>query len=250
MPHSNFLGRSLWLLPFLFLSLLPQAFAQKDTIKGIQLSSHKKKSSRTFIAHLERTVPAPLHRVKDAIMNFTDKCNNDFRSQRKWIDKGFDCAFKNGNLIESKRHDDLLPFKPEANEVTRFILSRHGNNRGAFTYLDLVTEKKYLNDKKKKVIEISQEMLSDKKAKEMIKVELKNTMAFNKIKGLFVLTEISSTETLLSYTYTSQTTHWMLNKEMIVGEVFSSMANGIDDLWQSIIQFTQYPAIAPMDKKL
>jgi hypothetical protein len=244
MLNSFFEGRRPALLPLLMLVFPLTCFAEtKNIIDGIKLVSTKEKSFRTFRADFTLTIQASLPRVSEAITNFPQKCNNEMRSQRKWTPRESDCLYHNGNLVETVIHKELQPFQPEPNETDRFLLARHGNNRGAFEYLELVKIFEYYDGAKRLVREIHQDMLSDDEAKKLSSLKIKNNSVFQKLQGRFKLVRLGEQETEVNYQYTTVSDHWLLNKEMMIGQVFESMARGMADLRQSIIKATELPKL-------
>ena len=199
-------------------------FDKQDKLEGITVESGKVKGVRVYRGSFERVIKAPLAVVKAGITNFSEKCNDKLRDKREWVSRDTKCAFKNENMIETKQEGQLLK-----SGEGQYVLSRHGYNRGAFEYHELITE--VTTDS---VVTIRQEMLTDSEAKQWLKSPLKNTSAFERMSGVFELTQLSPTETKLKYEYRAETTHWLLNKEITVPQVFAGMSRGINDLWKSI----------------
>lgn len=216
-------GRSLWLLPFFLLPL--NAFAQK-TIDGVHLETSKTKSTRHLKATKSVTLNLNLADSLKLVLNFNEKCNNNFKDKRKWTDRGVECKFHNNNLIETVFYRDIKNRNPSWKD--HFLLFRHGYNRGTFLYFEEITVEQ--SDKESHV---RQRLLSDEEVKSFLDTELETEFSFQKVTGHFYLKQLAPHQTQLTYTYESSTDHWLLNKEMMIGEIFESTAKGINDLFLS-----------------
>ncbi|MBY0515612.1 MAG: hypothetical protein K2P81_01800 [Bacteriovoracaceae bacterium] len=204
-------------------------FDKHDKLHGVTVESGKTEKTRVYRGYFERKVEANLETVKASITNFAEKCNDAYKSRREWISKDQHCMFKNENLVETREEKNLLKTAPQT-----YVLSRHGYNRGTFQYQELVQETVRKDESNRNVVEIRQVMLSEKEAKDWVKDPIKNNSVFDRMTGVFVLTELSNNETEIKYEYRAETTHWLLNKEVTVPQVFASMGKGIQDLWVSI----------------
>ena len=216
-------GRSLWLLPFFLFSL--NAFPQK-IIDGVQLETSKTKSVRHLKATKSVTLFLSLEESLKLVLNFDEKCNNKFKDKRKWTDKSTDCKHHNNNLIETVHYRELN--RKAATADDQFLLLRHGYNRGTFLYFEEITLQKF-----KTQVHVRQRLLTDDEVAQVISTKLKTNFSFQQVNGLFHLQSLGEKKTQLTYTYESSTDHWLLNKEMMVGEIFESTAKGINDLFLS-----------------
>jgi hypothetical protein len=220
---ARFSGRSLWLLPFFLfpLNALPQKI-----IDAVLLETSKTKSTRHLKATKSVTLNLNLEDSLKLVLNFDEKCNNKFKDKRRWTDKGVDCKFHNNNLIETVYFRDIkhrnLSWKDH------FLLLRHGYNRGSFLYFEEISVEQ--SDKESHV---RQRLLSDEEVKNFLDTKLETEFSFNKVAGHFHLTQLDLNKTQLTYTYESSTDHWLLNKEIMVSEIFESTAKGINDLFLS-----------------
>ena len=77
-------------------------------------------------------------------------------------------------------------------------------------------------------------MLSDKQAKNYIESPVETNSAFEKTFGEYILKSQADGSTRVSFTYSSETTHWLLNKSISVSKVFSNMTNSFELLFKSI----------------
>lgn len=221
-----------------------------DEQRGITLTSKKKDSSRSYIALTERIIPSSIEVVKNAIINFKDKCNNKYKDKRKFTSKKFHCKFHNNNLVETfeiknlktdieKNTDaksrNLTHENKCSTQLEHSILGRKAYNRGAFSYYELlqIEEKKCTG--RPKEMTISGVMLSDQEVKKFISPAFKKESAFNQAKWSFRLIEQSEKQTKVEYEYNALTDHWLLNKEVSVSQVFKSISDSVNDLLNSVI---------------
>lgn len=233
-----------FLLVLLTSLLVARAYADKvdgvelaleKNINGVILHSGKVDSTRIYHGQLSKVVNASLPKTFTAVENFEDKCNNEFKGKRKVLDKNKDCKYHNHNLIESvivKKTNYTGPKEP--NEIERYIVTRYIYNRGSFQQNDLMIVLKYKNDKKQDVMHIKQTMLSDEESKQYLDKPVKKDSAFKEARGNFIMTKLDENKTQFDYEYIGKSDHWMLNKEMMVNEVYEGIAKGINFLWESI----------------
>lgn len=216
---------------FLSFSVVPSTHAMEfdkfETIDGVELKSGKSSSVRHYYGKSTKTLPHSLEQVKARITNFEEKCNNEYRSKRKFTSPEKECKYHNEHLVES------FIVRTGADPQT-YLVGRRIYNRGEFSHYDLIQIKESKNEKGQKQVIITQTMLEDEEVKRYMKPELEKDSAFTKSSGTFVLTELGKSQTELVYEYRSQTDHWLLNKEISVPQVFASMSKSIDHLFQSI----------------
>tara|TARA_Y100000385_G_C12951375_1_gene575634 strand:+ start:202 stop:960 length:759 start_codon:yes stop_codon:yes gene_type:complete len=200
----------------------------------INLTSGKKKDVRFYKGLRTKIYQQSIDYVMKSITNFEDKCNNDYKDRRELISKKKDCSYHNGNLVESKIYRNLKEYKKGENEIDRFLVARRIYNRQEFSHVDQIRIFETKNEKGQKVITIKGEMLKDKQVKKYMKPPVEKDSVFIKAYSEFKLTEIEKNKTELTYTFTSKTDHWLLNKSVSVSKVFESMAKSIDLLFYSI----------------
>ncbi len=222
MPARSY-GRSLWLLPFLFFSI--SAYSQK-TINDVQLETSKTDGVRKLKATKQTELSLNREESLNLILNFDEKCNNEFKHKRKWTDKQANCRFHNNNLIETVYYRDIK--NKNAKFKDHFLLLRHGYNRGGFLYFEEITV-----ESSEAEVHIRQRLLSDAEVKTFIDTPLETNFSFQKVDGHFHVKSIDANKTQIIYTYESATDHWLLNKEMMIDQIFSSTANGLNDLFKS-----------------
>lgn len=209
--------------------------ALEKNINGVILHSGKVDSMRTYHGIISKVINANLQKTFAAVANFEEKCNNEFKSKRKFHDKNADCKYHNHNLIESVVEKKIKYTGPkEPNEVDRFVIARYIYNRGAHAQNDLMVVLNYKNDKKQDVIHIKQFMLTDEESKQYLDNPLKRDTAFNVARGNFIMTKLDDTKTNFEYEYIGKTDHWLLNKEMTVNEAYENIAKGINFLVESV----------------
>lgn len=209
---------------------------KKESINGVEVQTGKQDSVRVYSGTITKSLPYGIDIVKTSVLNFQDRCNNSYKNRREYSDKSVSCKYHNDNLVETMVYKDInLEGKSKVeNETERYILGRHVYNRGTFTYYELVTVAESKDSKNKKVVKVEQKMLSDKQVKQYIKPLFEKDSAFTETTGIFTLTEVSPTETTLTYEYNAETDHWILNKEVSVSQVFSSISKSINDLVKTL----------------
>lgn len=223
----------------LFISLSASPFVmganpdKTDVLNGVELASSKEASTRSYVGHTEKSFSYGMKEVLKGITNFSEKCNNEFKSKRTFTSEE-DCKYLNENLIETvvvkdiKRPESLKSFQES------YLVGRRVYNRGEFGYYELVTVREELNEKNQKVIHIDLTMLNDDEVKNYTDLKIKKDSAFDSSISSYKITEISPTETLVRYEYSATTKHWLLNKELSVPQVFASISKGINLLFESI----------------
>lgn len=206
---------------------------EKDKINTVELRSGKKGDNRYYEGKIKRKFKTTLSSLKDAIMAFDQRCNNEYIEKRELVSKKDKCKYHNANVIENFIHKELKEYKKDENEIDRIMISRRIYNREEFSQTDLVKVYEFTKDDKK-IIKITMEMLKEKDANKFIKPKVKTNSAFNKAYGVFLLTELSEKEVELEYTYSSRTDHWLINKSIAAGEVFESMSGSLNNLFDNL----------------
>jgi hypothetical protein len=237
------------IISFIILASITQAMAAPDYKKKgydidsdeknkkykINLKSGKKDDRRFYQGERTEVIPHDIETVFNSVINFDEKCNNDYKDRRKFSDKKKNCKYHNSNLVESVFYRNFKkPYTKEKNEVDRFLVERRIYNRESFNHIDLIQVYREKDENGKQVIRITQKMLNDKQAKAYLKDPNDRDTVFKKAYSEFRLVGVDNKTTNLTYHYTSETTHWLLNKSVAVSKVFSNMAKSIDLLFHSI----------------
>lgn len=208
---------------------------KKDTINGVKVTSAKDDDTRTYSGQITKKFPHPIESVKSGIVNFDEKCNNDYKERRNFTDKKADCKYHNDHLVETLVVKDLKDgWTKDANEVERYILGRQIYNRGSFGYYEMVKVFEAKNAQNQRTITIVQTMMSDKQVKKYTKPAFEKDSAFDDSMSIFTLTETAPNETTMEYTYQASTEHFILNKEISVPQVFASISKSINDLIKTV----------------
>ncbi len=207
-----------------------------ESINGVSVQSGKHDSTRIYRGSITKIFPYTLATVKYSVVNFQDRCNNSFKERRKFTDKTTTCKYHNENLVETLVIKDIKKndWVKEANEVERYVLGRQIYNRGSFGYYELVQIYEGKNTQNQKTITVTQKMMNDQETRKYIRPLFEKDSAFDETTGTFTLTETSPTETTLTYEYTAETEHWILNKEVSIPQVFSSISKSINDLVKTV----------------
>jgi hypothetical protein len=211
-------------------------FDRKERQKDVNLATGKKDDVRSYHATITKVLNFPMVLVKDSILNFSEKCNNGYRKKRELTSHEYDCKYHNENIIEQAVVKNLRQgtWQKDENEKERFVVARKIYNRGESGHYELVKIKETTNILKQNTVIIEEEMLTNDQARKYVSVKFKKDSAFETSKARYTLTEISPGKTELRYIYKGTTTHWVLNKEVSVPQVFASLSKSIHNLVSSI----------------
>lgn len=211
-------------------------FDKSDEIKGVAVKSGKEKSNRYYEGVITKTIPHSLAAVTNSVINFQEKCNNDYKDKRKFTSKDSQCKYHNDHLIETMIIKDIKTegWTKVSGERERYLTGRRVYNRGNYGYHELIQIIDGVNEKKQKTVTIIQKMLHDKEAALYTDIKFKRDAVFDESLGTFTLTETSPNTTEITYVYNSETDHWILNKEVSVPQVFSSISKSLKDLMATI----------------
>lgn len=205
-----------------------------EQINGVSLKSSKEKAVRTFNAVTERTFPYPLSLVRNAVTNFTEKCNNAYKSKRQFSSKETDCKYHNENLVETFIVKDIRQAESFQGMSEFFLVGRQVYNRGSFGFYELATVREYLNERNQKTVSVVLKMLDDADVRLFTTPKFDKASAFDNSTTVYTLTELSSNITSMTYEYTADTDHWLLNKEVSVPQVFVSISKSVNDLVKTV----------------
>lgn len=228
--------KSIVTLGFLAFSLATSAevkFDKTEVLNDVVLKSSKQDSVRTYYGSVEKTLPYPIEIIKKSVTNFESRCNNAFKDKRSFTDDKMDCKFHNENLIETVVVKDITPSETFKDFSEAYLLGRRVYNRGTFGYYELVTIKNETVNKKK-LTTISIRMLTHDEVKTFTSPKFERESVFDSSVTKFILKEISSGETQVTYDYQADTDHWLLNKEVSVPQVFVSISKAVNDLMTSL----------------
>jgi hypothetical protein len=209
-------------------------FDKTEELYGVSLKSAKEDTTRSYIGSIEKTLPFPMAIVKNGVTNFTERCNNDFKSKRKFTAEETNCKYHNEHLVESFVVRDIKTLDSFKDFRENYLVGRQVYNRGHFGFYDLVQVREGMNDKNQKTMTITLRMLEDEEVKALTELKITKDSAFNKSHAEFILTEIAPGQTHLNYSYTAQTDHWLLNKEISVPQVFASISKTINSLVKAV----------------
>lgn len=204
---------------------------ESKTIDGVKLGSGKTGGVRYYQGEVNKDYDVSLDKMFELVMDFSNRCNNEYKDQRKYLDKNFNCRHENKNLIETLVIKEIKQVEPkEPNEVERFVMHRYIYNRGNFQHTEIAKVFKYKNEQGEDVIKLAYRMVDDKEAKKYVDKIAKKDSAFLETKGTFILTSKGPKKTHLNYVYESKTDHWLLNKSMVVAEFFENMSKSMNNL--------------------
>lgn len=218
----------------LSLSAFANSFDKTEELNGVSLKSGKENSVRTYVGSMEKTFPFPLELVKKGITNFTEKCNNDYKGKRKYTDEKVDCKYHNDHLVETFVVKDIRQAEHFKHLSEIYLVGRQVYNRGSFGYYELVQVSHSQNDKKQKTTTIMMRMLGDDEVRGFTSPKFSKESAFDNSQATYTLTEVAPNLTHMTYEYSAETDHWLLNKEVSVPQVFASISKSINDLMKTV----------------
>jgi len=203
-----------------------------EFINGVSVQSGKHDSTRIYRGFITKIFPYGLSSVKFSVMKFQDRCNDSYKKRRKYTDKSTSCKYHNDNLVETIVVKDINKsgWTKDLNEVDRYVLGRQIYNRGSFGHYELVIVYEGKNTENQKIITVTQKMMNDEETKKYTKPVFEKDSAFDNAISTYTLTETGPNETTVTYEYKAETEHWILNKEVSVPQVFSSISKSINDL--------------------
>ena len=227
---------SLTLLTTLFFAFNSYAGSVDKTeqLNGVSLKSSKEKAVRTFNAVTERTFPYPITLVRKAVTNFTEKCNNAYKDKRKYSPKDVDCKYHNENLVETFIVKDIRQMEYFAGLSEFYLVGRQVYNRGSFGFYELATVRESVNEKNQKTVSVVLKMLDDADVRLFTTPKFDKASAFDNSIATYTLTELAPNITSMTYEYTADTDHWLLNKEVSVPQVFASISKSVNDLVKTV----------------
>lgn len=210
-------------------------FDRKEQHKDLVLKTGKENGERTYRVFTKRSLPYSAPMILKSITNFTDRCNNNFVNKREFMDKSTQCKYHHSNIIESFVVKDLHPGRlSEEGESERYLLGRRTYNRETSSYYELVQVFEGKNKRGQKTYTVTERMLTDKEVATFTHPKMKLETPYGRREVKFILTEISPTETQLKYVLEATTSHWLMNKELLVPQVFGTITKSINDLVAAI----------------
>ncbi len=198
---------------------------KSEDFGGIALRSGKNDSVRRYTGSASRTIPYPIAVVRKGITNFADKCNNKLRSKREFTPASYDCKYHHEQVVESFLETGI----PQTAQSESYLVGKKLYHLGNTRYYELVEVRDGTNEKGQRTTSISQRMLGDEEVTSLIKPKFKKSSDFDTRSVVYTLTETSPKETFLTYEYTAETDHWVLNKQLNVPQIFSSISKTIKE---------------------
>jgi hypothetical protein len=205
----------------------------KKEIEGAILHNLKIGDMRIIDARRDVELEIPLTILAQKVLNFEERCNNEFAERRELSDKKKQCPVLNHNLVESVKIPFKLDYKYEklTGEKERFVLWRKIYNREEYYYYDLVTVVEINSE-----ITISYKMLSDDEAKALIDNPRARNTAFSFIEGGYVLKSDGPAKTKVQMLYLTKTDHWLLNSGPALSVIYKNVAKGFNNTLEQLNQ--------------
>ncbi|MCT4641357.1 MAG: hypothetical protein N4A33_03600 [Bacteriovoracaceae bacterium] len=180
---------------------------------------------RFYIGKKEAILKSNLQEILASILNYTEKCNNEYSDRRLFTPKSKKCLYHNSNLIESKVH--ILNNKMFAQ---KYLVERRIYNSGLYTHVDLIQVSKTDSEN----IKVTQTMLSNKEASQLKKGLVENNSVFNKAIATFNIKKLETNKYKVKYEYSNKTDHWLLTKSFTASRVFNSVSSGLGLLFTAL----------------
>ncbi|MCB9092438.1 MAG: hypothetical protein H6621_02155 [Halobacteriovoraceae bacterium] len=196
---------------------------------GFSLKTGKVNQYRIYQAKTTKLYQHPPQFVAKAILDFENRCNNEYHDLREHLKKDFHCPFFNKLLVETIRH----PIVSSKKDGDQFVTTKIIKNRGRHVVNELVTVKDVYENGNKNVL-ITIESINDQLAKQLTQKELKSSTVITKSITRFYLKNIGNESTLIDYSYEMKTDHWLINKIIAASSVFDNMHENIINLLEQI----------------
>lgn len=221
------LHRLFYLILFMCFPLKAEIkYDKQEEVSGVMLTTRKIGATRHYKGVHKRTFMHPLEIVKNGITNFSEKCNNDYKSKRNLTDKEHHCIYHIDDVVELK----VVKILGE----NSFLLANHLYLRGTYTHHDQVTLESGKNEQGQATLTIYFNMLTDEEVAQHIQTEFRKDSNFTRRTQKYVLTAISGMKTEVSYEYHAETEHWLLNKQLSVPQVFATISSGVNEIFRSV----------------
>ena len=198
-------------------------YASSAIIDGIKVRVSEVEKFKDFSAIGSTEIVANLESVREQILSFNNRCNQELKKRRVFLKKEFVCKFHNPSLVESHIIKDIKNKKyiGKPNIIDEFLVWRNVYNRNSYSYYDLILVKKISGGG----YEISYQMLNDVEVEFYLEDYKKKSTAFNKAGGVFKLTP-SKGGVNLSLSYESETNHWLLTSGFAEKTILEKIASG------------------------
>ena len=215
------------LIPFVLVTY--SLFAESAIINGVKVSSQEEKEFKSFNATGKIVVNADLETIKNEILKFNNRCNQDNKKRRQFTEKSYKCPYHNPSLVESVIIKDIKNKDLEKETVDRFLVWRNVYNRNAYSYYDLVEVKN-----KSDGVDIEYSMLPDTEVSKYLNEFTKKETAFDQSSGVFEIRKLKNGQYTLVLKYYSKTNHWLLSSKMAESTIYEKVAKGVSLAIESV----------------
>ncbi len=200
---------------------------KEEKIREVRVLSGNKDDSIFYLATYKTEFKGNFDRALEYVLDFTQRCNNSYKKERKLTPKDFVCAHHNDNLIESQIVKNLKVKDESPELLDQFVVKRRIWNKGLHSYNDLVKVQsvKTKAGEKRKVI-VTYRLLKDDESKQLIDDPVPFDNAFYHTVGTYRMTETDDGKILVDYSYETKTDHWFLTSSFVQSKIYTSIANG------------------------
>lgn len=210
---------------FICTSVLAQNdFDKTEELFNVSLKSGKEESTRRYFGTTSREIPSSLASVKESILKFSERCNDSLRDKRKYLSETQNCRFHSEHDIET-----FVVKEHKTEDAETYLLGRRTYNKGLSEFYEMIQLKEGKDSSGKTVVTFSSSMLNDEEVKLLTDIKMSKDSVYDKTEATIVLTEVSDSETSLKMDFKSETSHWLLNKEMMVPQVFVAISKNINE---------------------
>lgn len=202
---------------------------KKDQMGEMLFKTGKLDSNRHFSVDFKKVINKPIDSVLAALRSAEQRCNNSYKTSRKYSDHNYPCKFHSKNVVEAVKHAIVIPGYSKDDFVQTKFIKKRG---------DQIVHELYLIKKKmvegKKQYTLWTETLDDETTKKLTGKDLKLQTAIKVSNSEFILREVSPTSTEVVFMYEMATDHWLVNKKIVAGKVFSDLNESILALFSKV----------------
>jgi len=202
---------------------------KKDQLGEMLLKTGKLESNRHFSVDFKKVLNKPIDSVLKALRSAEQRCNNSFKQSRKYSSRNYPCKYHSKNVVEAVKHAIIIPGYSKDDFVQTKFIKKRG---------DQIVHELYKFKKKtvqgKKHYSLWTETLDDDTTKKLTGKDLKLQTAIKISNSEFILKEITPNKTEVTFMYEMATDHWLVNKKIVAGKVFSDLRESILALFSKV----------------
>ncbi len=202
---------------------------KKDQMGEMFLKTGKLAANRHFSVDFKKVINKPIDSVLNALRSAEQRCNESYKTSRKFSNHDYPCKYHSPHVVEAVKHAIVIPGYSKNDFVQTKFIKKRG---------DQIVHELYLIKKKvvagKKQYSLWTETLDDSTTKKLTGKDLKLQTAIKVSNSEFILKEISPNKTEVVFMYEMATDHWLVNKKIVAGKVFSDLNESILALFSKV----------------